>query len=212
MKKITQFIALIMVTFVLAACNNSLERATRTVGLMQEDMSKIVNQLSEIQMLESNLQSDFDNTLAGTDDLNVFLKEDSPVSLNLSKRKEHLTTLKDTMNSLVELADELIALNKNTHLPVEQFTALHHEVKTLESALTVYITDYQNGLAQESISFKSIANPDADYANFFGVMSNVNQLAVTNNINLDKVLPSFEPINSQLINVKVTLVNMADNK
>lgn len=212
MKKIMQsFILLFATVFVLAACDNSLERATRTVGLMQDDMTKIVNQLSEIQTLENNLQADFDNTLAGTEDLTVFLNEESPVLVNLSQRHAHLNTLDDTKNSLVELSDELISLNKNAALPIDQFNALHQEVATLANSLSVYITDYKKGLELETTSFKSIANPNADYTNFFGVMNNVNQLAVTNNINLDAALPAFEPINTQLINLKVSLVNMAKN-
>lgn len=212
MKKIKHILMFLVFSIALAACDNSLARATRTVGLMQEDMTKLVNELREIQLLENNLQSNFEETLKRSDDLSAFMSKDSAVEQNIQTRNKHLSTLEETIKSLTELANELVELNKKDTLPADQFQSLQVDVQNLNTHLNVYIEDYKKGLEQESISFKSIANPDSDYIVFFGTMRNVNLISTTNRMNLDKVLPSFEPLNTRLINLKVYLVNMGDKQ
>ena len=78
--------------------------------------------------------------------------------------------------------------------------------------LATYVNDYTANLALESQSFKSIANPESNYQSFFDVLKNVNTLSTTNLMNLDKVLPHFEKLNANLVNLKVDLVKLKEQK
>ena len=59
MKRIKYLLILICSCLFLAACDNSLARVDRAVGLIQEDTTGIINDLTEIQTQEKNLQAAF---------------------------------------------------------------------------------------------------------------------------------------------------------
>ncbi|MDO4432942.1 MAG: YkyA family protein [Aerococcaceae bacterium] len=209
MKKRRSWLALwICILFVVACGQHAVNRAENAIGLMQEDLSKIVNELREIQTLEKGLQSAFETVLSANDTA-LFASEDNAVANNLNERTAHIKTLEETQKSLVELSEELANIQQQD-LPTEQFKQVHQEVQALNTTLTTYIGDYRNNLAMEAASFKAMANPESDYTVLFSIIKNLSNTDTTNNINLDKVLPSFEPISIKLINLKVQLVNMKE--
>lgn len=207
MKKTIQLFLLVFSVILLSACDNSIQRADRAIGLIQENVTKVVNELNEIQVLENNLQRDFEAMLENPDDLSVFNLDDSQVQVNIQNRKARLTIIADTVTKLSELAQELEHVKDSDAVPTEQFNQAIHLIETLATDLSVYVDHYLENLTEESMTFKSIANPETDYNTFFGVFDNVNALAVENNINLDKLLVHFEPLNSLLVNLKVFLVD-----
>lgn len=207
MKKTIQLFLLVFSVILLTACDNSIERSDRAIGLVQENVTIVVNELNEIQVLENNLQLDFEAMLENPDDLSVFNLEDSQVQVNIQNRKARLTSIADTVTKLSELVQELEHVRDSDAVPTEQFNQAIQSIETLTTDLSVYVDHYLENLTEESETFKSIANPETDYNTFFGVFDNVNALAVENNINLDKLLVHFEPLNSLLVNLKVFLVN-----
>ena len=82
------------------------------------------------------------------------------------------------------------------------------ELEPLTANLKVYLKDYQDSLQPEKQTYQAVANPNNDYTTFFKVFDNVNILNKTNQINLEKVLGYFEPINAKLIDFKVYLTNL----
>lgn len=207
MKKTIQLFLLVFSVILLTACDNSIERSDRAIGLVQENVTIVVNELNEIQVLENNLQRDFEAMLENPDDLSVFNLEDSQVQVNIQNRRARLTSIANTVTKLSELAQELEYVKDSDAVPTEQFDRAIQSIETLTTDLSVYVDHYEENLTEESATFKSIANPETDYNTFFGVFDNVNELAVENNINLDKLLVHFEPLNSLLVNLKVFLVD-----
>ncbi|MGO4927565.1 YkyA family protein [Fundicoccus sp. Sow4_D5] len=207
MKKTFQLFLLTFSVILLAACDNSLQRADRAIGLIQENVTQIVNELNEVQVLENNLQSDFETMLQSSEDLGIFNASDSLVQINIQNRKDHLTSITESISKLNELIAELENVKKSDAIPTAQIDQVITHLKDLSTDLNVYITDYHDNLTEESITFKSIANPETDYNTFFGVFDNVNTLSTENHINLDKILVHFEPLTSLLINLKVFLVD-----
>lgn len=207
MKKTFQLFLLTFSVILLAACDNSLQRADRAIGLIQENVTQIVNELNEVQVLENNLQSDFETMLQSSEDLGIFNANDSLVQVNIQNRKDHLTSITERINKLNELVAELENVKKSDTIPTAQIDQVITHLSNLSADLNVYIADYQDNLTEESITFKSIANPETDYNTFFGVFDNINTLSTENHINLDKILVHFEPLTSLLINLKVFLVD-----
>lgn len=207
MKKTFQLFLLTFSIILLAACDNSIERADRAIGLIQENVTQIVNELNEVQVLENNLQNDFETMLQSSEDLEIFNANDSLIQENIKNRKDHLTSITESVSKLNELITELENVKKSETIPTAQIDQVITYLTNLSADLEVYIADYQDNLTEEAITFKSIANPETDYNTFFGVFDNINTLSTENYINLDKILVHFEPLTSLLINLKVFLVD-----
>ena len=206
MNKIKPLILLICVCFFLTACDKSLDRAERTIGLVQDDVTTILNALNEIQNQEKTLQSDFEQDLA-QNNLELFNSSDSKVETNIKARQAQIDEINKKRQHLTEMQKELGQLKDKNELPTALLQQIYDRLATFEQDIATYTTEYSSNLALESNSFKSIANPESNYTSFFNVLKNINTLSVNNYINLDKVLPHFEQLNATLVNVKVDLVN-----
>ena len=204
MKRFKYLLILLCSCLFLVACDNSLTRVDRAVGLIQEDTTAILNDLTEIQTQEKNLQAAFETDL-GQNDLALFNKNDSQVEKNIQERKSRIDDINKKRTHLQEMLKEL---SQGT----DKFQDISTAINQLDQDLATYVTDYAANLALESQSFKSIANPESNYQSFFDVLKNVNTLSTTNLMNLDKVLPHFEKLNANLVNLKVELVKLKEQK
>lgn len=212
MKSIFKIVGLLLLSFVLIACDNSVNRADNTIGLIHEKVTMIINELDQIQTYESNLQADFESTLKdANDDLSIFNNSDTLIAQNIQKRKEHVEALKVQVDELVELTPELETLMDAEVLPTSQFQQVNQMIDQLANDINYYIDNYESNLELESMTFKSIGHPETEYQSFFGVFDNINKISTYNLMNLDKVLGQFEPMNALLINIKVFLVNLQES-
>ena len=211
MKRIKYLLILICSCLFLAACDNALARVDRAVGLIQEDTTGIINDLTEIQTQEKNLQAAFETDLS-QNNLALFNSNDSQVEKNIQERKSHLESINKKRTHLQEMLKELTQGTDNKNLPTDKFQDINSAINQLDQDLATYVNDYTANLALESRSFKSIANPESSYQSFFDVLKNVNTLSTTNLMNLDKVLPHFEKLNANLVNLKVDLVKLKEQK
>src|SRR5574344_885188 len=213
MKKIKPFLLTVVLTLFVAGCDNSIERASNTIGLMQDQVTKIVNELYEVQNLENTLQSDFEEDLANANDnLEYFNQDEILVMQNISQRKTHLTNMKDAMKELNSLVPELESTKKNKNLPVGDFDKLATMITNLQTDLTTYTDNYLPNLDLEAQTFQSIGNPNVDYNSFFKVFDNINTLSQDNLYYLDAVLKHFEPLNGLLVDTKVKIVTLQEAK
>ncbi|MBG9979869.1 YkyA family protein [Facklamia sp. DSM 111018] len=194
----------------LSGCGNSIERASRTIGLIQENVTNIIGKISEVQNQESDLQADFEETLKESDDLSAFAKDTNPVIGNIQEREQLLTDIDSSRQDLLELIEELNQIPEHKDLPDEQTQKVIEYIQALCEDLELYVSNYQENLKVEADTFKSVANPEINHESFFGVFDNINDLAIENNINLDAVLGHFESLNVLLVNLKVYLVNLTD--
>ena len=211
MKKFLTLIMVICLIPVLTGCDKSFERAERAITLTQEQVTGIINDLGKVQHLERDLQSDFEATVEKSEDLSSFASDDSPIMYNLEARRQHLTSIQEKEHELKNLVQELENQDKSTSLPAESVQALVDDVNALLNELTVYTSDYLNNIDLEKQTYQSIANPETDYASFFKVFDNINLLNATNEINLERVLGYFEPLNTRLVNYKIELVNQRES-
>lgn len=212
MKRSIKFVILMMLGMILVACDNATERSSRTVNLIQENVTSIVNELTEIQLLENNLQSDFEATLSDGADMAAFLNEDALINQNLSNRKEHLQSLDEQLDNFRSLSEELSNQAGNSPLSEDQINSQVTLMNDLSNELQVYIDDYMSNLELETQIFQHMAEPELDIDDFYAVFDQAQTLYTTNHINLEKTLEYFEPINANLINFKVFLVNLAESE
>lgn len=206
--KAKQILVLIVSVVLLSACGNSLQRAERTVGLIQDHVTAIIGKISEIQNQEADIQANFEATIKASEDLSAFNQADSPIEANVQKRQALLDEIDDHRKQLIDLADELGDIPQHKDLPQDQMKMVMDYVKNLTGDLDQYVARYQANLKTEAITYKSIANPSTNHESFFKVFDNVNLLYTENNMNLDKVLVHFESLNHLLVNLKVYLVNL----
>lgn len=207
MKKIKIFLLLVL-TSLLTACDSSVERAERTVSLMQDAVGIVTSELNSIQNLEEGIQSQFEQAIEADESMQIFNSSDSPVEKNIQQRQDSIKKIEKSREELTSLASQLAELKRNKNLPAEDITNIENIVTDLSSSLETYVNDYKNNAALESQAYKSLANPENDYQNFFGVIEDVNVLSVNNLMNLEKILGYFEPLNINLVNLKVYLVNL----
>lgn len=212
MKTIIKRLVILSSLILLVACDNTLQRTDRLISLVQENVTQLVNQLNEIQLAESDLQADFEETLhAQGDKLTSFAQGDAKVYQNIKRRQDHLRKLEELTDQLVEYAEEFTKQANKSNLPVADSQRTVDLMVQLADDLTTYNEDYKHSLTLEEQTYQSIASPEMDYTKFFGVFDNVQTLQTTNHINLERVLSHFEPINTQLINFKVYLTNLQED-
>lgn len=206
--KAKQILVIMISLVLLSACGNSLQRAERTVGLIQDHVTSIIGKISELQLQESDIQADFEATIQASEDLSAFKSDQSTIEENVQKRQDLLQEIETDREELLNLVDELQQIPNHQDLPQDQINQVIEYVTQLSEDLDHYVSHYQANLETEAITYKSIANPATDHESFFKVFDNVNLLYTENNMNLDKVLVHFESLNHLLVNLKVYLVNL----
>ena len=100
--KAKQILVLIVSVVLLSACGNSLQRAERTVGLIQDHVTAIIGKISEIQNQEADIQANFEATIKASEDLSAFNQADSPIEANVQKRQALLDEIDDHRKQLID--------------------------------------------------------------------------------------------------------------
>ncbi|MCR8968856.1 YkyA family protein [Facklamia sp. 7083-14-GEN3] len=206
--KTRKILILLSLSILIVGCGNSLERAKRTVSLIQDNVTLIIGNISEIQNREFDLQQDFEATINLSEDLSGFGQSDNPLNKNIEKRKELLAEMEESRQQLLELCQELEEIPENDQLPKDQITKVIEYTTNLCDKTDIYISNYLENIETEDQSYKSITSEEIDHETFFAVFDNVNLLYTENNMNLDHILEYFEPLNTLLVNLKVYLVNI----
>lgn len=203
---------MLVLCLALVACSQSVERGLRTTELVQDNINSITNNLNEIQRLENAIQTDFETTLRqGDQDLSVFNKSDNPIMTNVANRNKLLDQLQKASDTIEELNEEMVSQLEKSDIPKDQTKEIVELVAAMKQDLNVYTSDYKKNLELEKQTYQSIANPDTNYDNFFGVFNNIDVIMTNNQMNLEKVLGYFEKINAHLIDFKVYLTNLKES-
>lgn len=211
MKKITYVSFLLFITIFLVGCSKSLPRAERIIGLMQEEMTSLVAQLNELQALEDELQQDFESTLDQDHSLELFADTDSPIQQNVFLRKDTINQLRQTLDTILSLENELLDLKDKKNIPEDVLNTIHQEVNAMDEAMDIFLKDYMDNLSLEEKAFASVASDDSNFESFFKVIEDINTLSTTNEINLDRAITHFEPLNTTLVNAKVELIHSLES-
>lgn len=206
--KTTKIIISLSLALMLAGCANSLERAKRTVGLIQDNVTLLIGNISEIQNREFDLQKDFEATIQLKEDLSGFGMEDNPLHQNINNRRELLNEMEESRQQLLQLCEDLEEIPAHDQLPKDQIQRVIEYTRNLCENTDHYIANYLENLKTEDVTYKSVDSKSIDHERFFKVFSNVNMLYTENNMNLDKILNYFESLNTLLVNLKVYLVNL----
>ena len=212
MKKITKYLSILLISTLLFGCDNSLERSKRTIDALQDNMTQIINILNEIQNEEENIQRDFEATLNSEDGLTAFGDENSAIQINVSEREYQLGLLSEQVVALEKYIEEFTTFTDAELLDRQEVIQHIDLFNQLQENLAVYSKDYQANIQSEQQIYYSLSDPEIDYNRFYQIFEQIETLMTTNHINLEKILGYFEPINTQLINFKIYLVNLAESK
>lgn len=212
MKKIIKYLSILLISTLLFGCDNSLERSKRTIDALQDNMTQIINILNEIQNEEENIQRDFEATLNSEDGLTAFGDENSAIQINVSEREYQLGLLSEQVVALEKYIEEFTTFTDAELLDRQEVIQQIDLFNQLQENLAVYSKDYQANIQSEQQIYYSLSDPEIDYNRFYQIFEQIETLMTTNHINLEKILGYFEPINTQLINFKIYLVNLAESK
>ena len=212
MKKIIKYLSILLISTLLFGCDNSLERSKRTIDALQDNMTQIINILNEIQNEEENIQRDFEATLNSEDGLTAFGDENSAIQINVSEREYQLGLLSEQVVALEKYIEEFTTFTDAELLDRQEVIQQIDLLNQLQENLAVYSKDYQENIQSEQQIYHSLSDPEIDYNRFYQIFEQVETLMTTNHINLEKILGYFEPINTQLINFKIYLVNLSESK
>lgn len=212
MKKITKYLSILLISTLLFGCDNSLKRSKRTIDALQDNMTQIINILNEIQNEEENIQRDFEATLNSEDGLTAFGDENSAIQINVSEREYQLGLLSEQVGALEKYIEEFTTFTDAELLDRQEVIQQIDLLNQLQENLAVYSKDYQANIQSEQQIYYSLSDPEIDYNRFYQIFEQIETLMTTNHINLEKILGYFEPINTQLINFKIYLVNLSESK
>lgn len=210
MKKLIKSISVLLIILLIAGCSQSVERSDRTITLIQDNMTNVINIISEIQFNEQELQNQFESMINSEQELQAFANEEASIYQNIQTRQELLDKLEENRNALTDLRDEIKVQSERNELPADQVQQVDQFMDEFVNHLEVYITDYHANLTTEKQLYQSMANPELDYTQFFNVFDKISVLTTNNQMNLEKVIELVEPINTILINLKVHLANIQE--
>ncbi|MBG9982710.1 YkyA family protein [Aerococcaceae bacterium DSM 111020] len=210
MKKLIKSLSLFLVMLLIVGCSQSVERSDRTITLIQDNMTNVINVISEIQFNEQELQQQFESMINSEQELQAFANEEASIYQNIQTRQELMKKLDEHRNTLADLRDEIKVQAERNELPSDQVQQVDQLMEGFVNHLEVYTTDYQANLTTEKQLYQSMANPDLDYTQFFNLFDKISVLTTNNQMNLEKVIELVEPINTILINLKVHLANIQE--
>lgn len=165
---------------ILAGCDTSAAEAMDITTELETTEQAIVEQLNAITSQESNLQPEFEATLAEDEDLKTLSDGTATVFENIDTRQTSLESLKAAADELKTHTEELTTLD-NEALPQEEMTALSDDLSTVTSSLEQFISQYGESLTQQETYFQSLAEEDANYETLESGVTQINENHVANN-------------------------------
>ena len=157
MKKIAAKVFLISAGFLfLGACGNTKKSAESTVQEVQDTLPVVVQQINDIQALESSLQSDWENDIQEDHTMASYAKKTGKVFTNIQERQQ---LLKSMQKSLKVLSDDVAKLSnlKDKNLPSAETQIVVSNLQSIVSQLKNYYELSQKQLEKEAEFFVSIA-------------------------------------------------------
>ena len=157
MKKIAAKVFLISAGFLfLGACGNTKKSAESTVQEVQDTLPVVVQQINDIQALESSLQTDWEADIQEDHTMASYAKKTGKVFTNIQERQ---LLLKSMQKSLKVLADDASRLSnlKDKDLPSAEIQIVVSNVQSIVYQLKNYYEMSQKQLEKEAEFFVIIS-------------------------------------------------------
>lgn len=157
MNKIAAKVFLISAGFLcLGACGNTKKSAESTVQEVQDTLPVVVQQLNDIQSLESSLQSDWETDIQEDYTLVNYSKKTGKVFTNIQERQQLLKSMQKSLKILSDDATRLSNL-KDKNLPSADMQIVISNLQSIVGQLKDYTELSQTQLNKEAEFFVSIS-------------------------------------------------------
>lgn len=172
----------------LAGCSSEIAQVQDELDSVTEAREELVVSLNDIQLKETEIQTQFDQSIAENEKLTNFSDETASIFENIASREETLVAIQETIKK-IEADLEDFAAFEDEKLPWNEMNALTGSMEEINTSLETYLPDYEEQLTNEKEIFQSFGADDADFTTFY---SGVDQL----NTQSDENVAALEPLGS----------------
>ncbi|CZQ82155.1 polysaccharide deacetylase family protein [Trichococcus collinsii] len=189
---------------VLSACADQVKETTETMTQIKTEETEIVNQLNELQQLETALQEAFNASLASDEELKTFKDGSAAVFSNLEERRTLTDSIESALEGLAETKDEFVAFDEET-LPLDQMQAIGETLDLFSENSLTYLAAYRDSLDKEEELLTGFGADDATFDTFFAGIEAINLNAETNQTNLAPVAEILTTLDAQLVELEAAI-------
>ena len=201
--KVSSFV-LCLSFFCLTACGNRQKIAEET----QTTIATITQQLNDIQSLESDLQTAWENDIDTDSKLTSYAHEKGEVFDNIKKRQELFATLKQSMNTLKSQTSALEQI-KDNKFPLSEIKIVTNYLKEITTNIDNYQKIAVPELEQERSFFKTLNTTELKYEYLSDKLSELNTLAMARQEALTPVIDPLVNVDKPLRIVKARVSNLS---
>lgn len=156
---------LVGATLALAGCANEVDTMSTAVEETTTVTDQVVSNLNEIIEHESNLQSQFEQTLNEDAELATLGDGSATVYENIDSRETLLGDLESSNTEFDAIIEEVNGIEPE-QFTTEEVESLYSSVDATSTSLESYISSYQTFLDNQRSYFESLGADDANYETF----------------------------------------------
>ena len=178
----------VLSSFLLAGCSSEIAQVQDELDSVTEAREELVVSLNDIQLKETEIQTQFDQSIAENEKLTNFSDETASIFENIASREETLVAIQETIKKIEADLEDFSAF-EDEKLPWNEIKSLTGTMEEINASLETYLPDYEEQLTNEKEIFQSFGADDADFTTFY---SGVDQL----NTQSDENVAALEPLGS----------------
>ncbi|WP_025728632.1 YkyA family protein [Atopobacter phocae] len=180
MKHITKvFICISFICF-LSGCGSRESQAISSLEKFEQTTHDMEYSFNQIKAKEVNLQSDWEQTIADSDEeMNLFEKQEGPVFENIKDRSDQLKNIHVPHKLLLKAIKKLKAIESDQTKGASKadVSALIFQLKDLEEKIATFDEAYEKQLVKEQHFFAHLANQDIKFKEFNKELNQLNKEA-----------------------------------
>lgn len=174
MTKKWALLSLSTIPLLLAGCDSEnlddLQESSTEIDRVTVETVETFNQLNA---LETDLQSHFNETLETDEELETLGDESSPVFENITSREDVVSELENKQSEFEDYQDTLTSYD-GERLDPNEVKAVNEAVDSFNTQLSSYLETYQTSLTSQRDYFTGLAHDDATYETFVDGIKGLN--------------------------------------
>lgn len=195
----------------LAGCTNEVANLQGEIDAVSAAKENLVVSLNDIQAKETELQSQFDDSMAADAELTSFSDGTAVVFTNIEERKESLQSITEILETIQSEQEDLLAIEDEV-LPLDKVAALSETIDEMEALVDAYLPAYEGQLTEEEEMYQSLGAEEADFNTLYEGVDRVNEVSESNLESLRPLLEVFEKFDAQVSEITDQLTAQAEEE
>lgn len=195
----------------LAGCTNEVANLQGEIDAVSAAKENLVVSLNDIQAKETELQSQFDDSMAADAELTSFSDGTAVVFTNIEERKESLQSITEILETIQSEQEDLLAIEDEV-LPLDKVAALSETIDELEALVDAYLPAYEGQLTTEEEMYQSLGAEDADFTTLYEGVDRLNEMSESNLESLRPLIEVLEKFDTQVSEITAQLTAQAEEE